>query len=321
MTGAAVDRFGHQPVTRGQFELVVRRLLQNISFQPPQLVEDPSLELFTSQHLLEAGVACGLDQDGATKLAKIAAVSTLLVFPLHDKEVQKVLSLFNGYFFLIDDFGHGFLDELKNFRQNLLLRKPQGPILDGLVQLLIQMDEHYGSFCADAMISSTLNFITAFVIESHIDGELHICSSAPNFPFFFRFQTGLGDAYARMIFPNRIFPESIHLQHYLQTIPDLSCFACIVNDVLSFYKESIISKERNNYIYHYAMAQGISPYEALAATADKVVECITNIKVSLSSQPNLWRFVDVFIRGAIALHGLPRYRLSECDLPTLLTMP
>lgn len=52
----------------------------------------------------------------------------------------------------------------------------------------------------------------------------------------------------KMILPEALFPEKLYLDYYLQIAPDLLEFTVIVNDLLSFYKESIVSTERNNYV-------------------------------------------------------------------------
>ncbi|EAU31036.1 predicted protein [Aspergillus terreus NIH2624] len=92
----------------------------------------------------------------------------------------------------------------------------------------------------------------------------------------------------------------------------------VVNDLLSFYKESIVSTERNNSVYNSAVARGVVIARALDEIAKRAVECIGNVRSVLSSEPKILRYVDSFIRGCVAIHGLPRYKLSECNIPELL---
>jgi trichodiene synthase TRI5 len=90
------------------------------------------------------------------------------------------------------------------------------------------------------------------------------------------------------------------------------------HDLLSFYKESIVSDDRNNYVYQEAMAQRISVHEVLRNLARQIMGYIENIKRTMSTNPDLSKFADEYIRGSIGFHmDASRYRLSELDIPEL----
>jgi hypothetical protein len=66
------------------------------------------------------------------------------------------------------------------------------------------------------------------------------------------------------------------------------------------------------------MAQRISVHEVLRKLARQIMGYIDNIKRTMSTNPDLSKFVDEYIRGFIGFHmDASRYRLSELDIPEL----
>jgi hypothetical protein len=63
------------------------------------------------------------------------------------------------------------------------------------------------------------------------------------------------ETYTNFILVQSIFPENVHLGQFIQAVPDLMDYCGYANDSLSFYIESMIQTERNNYVY-----KGLNPF-------------------------------------------------------------
>lgn len=303
------------------FERSMQRFLQKIAFEPPTLPHDAALEQFVLESLKDVAELQGLDiQYQIPTMAKVAVDMTHLVYPFHDKELQSLLALYTAFFFVCDDHAPPLIPELRKLRKNILSGEPNGPFLTAWVGLLDQISAYYGTFSADMITYSTLEFMTAAVFEHETDGNLKCHPSAPNFPLYLRLKTGLAEPYVKMVLPEALFPENQYLELYFQVAPDLLEISVLINDLLSFYKESIVSNERNNYVYNYAAAHEISVARAFDVIADRMVECIRNVRSVLGSQPEMLRYVEGFIQGIVAVHGLSRFRLSECNILEFLKL-
>ncbi|RDW84225.1 uncharacterized protein DSM5745_04551 [Aspergillus mulundensis] len=302
--------------TKAHFECMARRFIKDVGGCLPTLSTNVQLKESVVQKAQEIAYAQELDLEKVSKIAKQSVDVALSVFSHHDPELQQLIALYTTYFYIADDFGESFLDGLREFGRNLLLAQPQKPlVLNEWIKLLTRLNEFYGRHSADTILSGTLDFITESVFEVESAGQLHIHQSAKKFPNHLRIKTGVAAPYTSFLFPEAIFPESRYLGQYVQAVPDLLEFTSFVNDILSFYKESIASDERDNYVYIYAAAHGLSVEEALEQLVDKTVECVRNVRSILSSEPELLEYAESYIQGCIALHFyLPRYKLSELGL-------
>ncbi|KAF7899659.1 hypothetical protein EAF00_003995 [Botryotinia globosa] len=313
---ASLDR---DTVTKDQFEIIVRKLLQKISYKPLVMLQDVELESFILEHLLVLSRDQHLDLQKMPQIAKVAVETVHLLYPWHEKALQKLITIYTGYFYVIDDCVQDLLPNLRAFRRNLLAGISSGPFLDGLTKVLAQIVAYYGPFASDFIYSSTFELIAMVVFEWEIGEKLHCNPYAPNFPAYLRSKAGIGEAYAKFLFPEKYFPEATFLQRYIQATPDLLEINVFLNDVFSFYKESVVSTDRNNYVHNYAVVHGITAHEALEAIAANLAECVVRLRLLLSSEPEIMKVINAFIEGYIATNWLPRYRLHECDLPKVLT--
>ncbi|KAL2012165.1 hypothetical protein VTN00DRAFT_4883 [Thermoascus crustaceus] len=111
------------------------------------------------------------------------------------------------------------------------------------------------------------------------------------------------------------YPEKSHLEIFLPIIPDLIDFINYVNDIFSFYKESVIGSERLNFICNLAQAQSMSSLDALRSTCANVVQNVHNVRKVLSKHPQMLNTTEPFLCGYISLYlSQDRYRLSEMEL-------
>lgn len=307
------------PVTRSHFREIANKFFQDVSFQLPELTPDLSLQQHVVTKCCEEARAQGLDVEAVADLCKISVDVTRLVYARHEKELQKAIAVHTAYMFIVDDHGHLFVDQLQNFHRNILLGRPQGgPILEGWAKLLPEFDQYYGAFCANGILVGTLDFVATEPFEIATKGQLQVHPSARKFAHYFRLKSSIPEPYTNFLLVESIFPESIHLSQFIQAVPDLMDYVGFVNDILSFYKESIVQTERNNYVYNYAAANGQSVLEALETLTSKAAECVRNVRSILASQPELLKYVETYFEGLIAVHiYLPRYMLSELNMQEL----
>ncbi|GKZ23804.1 hypothetical protein AbraCBS73388_010396 [Aspergillus brasiliensis] len=84
------------------------------------------------------------------------------------------------------------------------------------------------------------DFVSINIVEAERTGNIVLSHSTRLFPDYLRQKHGIGEAYA---FPN--FPGAIGSWAIYTSIPDMAGMVEQHNDVLSFYKESLLGKARD----------------------------------------------------------------------------
>lgn len=111
-------------------------------------------------------------------------------------------------------------------------------------------------------------------------------------------------------------PDNLTL--FVQAVPELMDFLADVNDLLSFYKESITSKERNNAVFHQA---GIGKKGVVGVLQELIVrakERIGRIRTTPAGNATIISYTEAYLHGFIGFHvSQSRYRLHELGIPAL----
>ena len=300
-------------VTKAQFEEILTEFFRISPIQATSFNRDPSIE----RVVIEDCLTHGLDRERSIHAAKTSTMLTELAFPLHPREVKIAIARYTAYTLEVDDMGHKFLDEVRNFRRDMLFGELQSPLLRSCKAILSELDRHYDQFCSDKFTTSTINFFAASVIEFEMNEEFTATKTSPKFPGYFRAMSGNTESYGCFVLCRDAFsPKAVVL--YLQAASDLVDFINLVNDIISFYKESIVSTERHNYVYQRAITQGISVHEVLRSLPAEIMETIVNIKSIFSADLTLSKYMDAFIHGYLWYHiSCPRYKISQLNIPTL----
>ncbi|KAI1095300.1 isoprenoid synthase domain-containing protein [Rostrohypoxylon terebratum] len=185
-----------------------------------------------------------------------------------------------------------------------------------MVQFLHTLRGMYGPFICDMITKATLEFFSMCAFEQEYDGTFAASSSTPDFPYYLRFKTGLGEPYALFAFPECMYPEDVFLRTYLPAIPYLVREFNLGNDFLSFYKESIVSDERLNYVHNSSRASRVTPIQALEDVRLSLIDGVQTIREVLAVDPQLQSNLDQMLHGYVMFHfGASRYRLSELGIP------
>ncbi|KIJ11854.1 hypothetical protein PAXINDRAFT_83937, partial [Paxillus involutus ATCC 200175] len=232
------------------------------------------------------------------------------ITPRHN---QIWIALCTACLFFVDDVPRRFPTELPSLRafNNRLVRgeKQGNAVLDAVVDLLKETPRVFGGHVpADLLTTSIMDFATTTVMECETT-NMHILASAKGYPSYQRVMTGIGEAYAVMV-----FPPDIPYEEYIQAMPELALFICTVNDVLSFYKEEL-DGESTNHVTTIAARKGISRVEAFEELADTSVELYQRILSILDGLPPAREAFTHFVEGYFAFYfSSKRYRLMEVGL-------
>ncbi|KAF7909766.1 uncharacterized protein EAF01_003484 [Botrytis porri] len=96
---ASLDR---DSVTKAQFETIVRKLLQEISYKPLVMHQDVDMESFVLEQLLDVARDQHLDLQKLPQIAKLSVQTVHLIYPWHKKELLKLIAIYTGYFYVIE---------------------------------------------------------------------------------------------------------------------------------------------------------------------------------------------------------------------------
>lgn len=254
-----------------------------------------------------------ISEEKAKYLALHGAASAEHFYPLHDKEVQLAIGLYTAYLGAIDDLGLAFLHDLRQFRHDVFHGTPRIPLLRGYQKLCNDFGQYFTTFPTDKIAVGTINFVSSTVIELEAH-DFQRVSIAPNFPHYLRFMTGLVEAYAWFLLPKSVYSQE-RFDLFIQAVPDVMDYTNAVNDLFSFYKESILSNEMNNPI-HLRGQQSSTPVKDVLQSLPSEIEVYSSrIKAIVSNDPVLLKTVDAYLEGYIGFHiTQPRYRLKELGL-------
>lgn len=272
---------------------------------------DPDIEntIFTQFNGYEE-----LGEAKARYLAVHGASSAEHFYPLHKKEVRQRVGFFTAFLGALDDQGPRFLDELRRFSQDMLHDTPQIPLLRDYKTLCAEFGDYYISFCADKIAVGVINFASSTALE-HEKHDFTSLPDTPNFPHYFRFMTGLVEAYTWFLLPEDIFSPA-RFDLFIQIVPDLMDYTNAVNDLLSFYKEYFVAGERSNLVCLRAKAEGCGLEKVLNSLCGESEVYAARIKAVASEDKELLQVVNAYLEGYIGFHvSQPRYYLRELSLP------
>ncbi|KAJ2992502.1 hypothetical protein NUW54_g7919 [Trametes sanguinea] len=127
-----------------------------------------------------------------------------------------------------------------------------------------------------------------------------------------RLKTGIGAAFALFNFVKGWRdPRDCR---YLQVFPAIEHYINAINDILSFYKETL-DGERDNYIHVRAAAQGKDPLTVLRELVEETLDNVRNIELLTASDEQLAKICRSHLMGYVEFKlRAKRYRLQELDL-------
>ncbi|PLB48441.1 terpenoid synthase [Aspergillus steynii IBT 23096] len=296
-------------VSKSQYHSMVRELLSDIALkQRSDFAVDTDIE----KGIIERFAAYGLTPNRMVAIARRGVECGEWFFPFLEGENKFAATLYTSMFFAIDDLSPEITEPLGSFCQNLLVGRPQKhPLLRLCFDVTLEMNRFYGRFASDMILKSMIEFLSANLVEVKLPGKITPLPSTPSFPRYFRLKSGMPEAFAFFPFPTLDDGED-NLDEFILLLPDLIDFIDAGNDILSFYKESILSDDRENCIHQYADAHCISPAESLIHHCDLLKKCVSNLRASLLKYPRWEDNLEQFIQGYLGFHiACDRYHLAD----------
>jgi len=132
-----------------------------------------------------------------------------------------------------------FLDA---FEQRFLRGQPQQePVLKVFAEAILSLCDQYDTLAANAILTATLEFINSSRMEHAIESAALI-QDAGSFPWYLRDQTGIGKAYAFMLFPKS---KKLASTDFMQALSDMNYWISATNDLLSYVSVLLSTGERS----------------------------------------------------------------------------
>lgn len=302
------------PVPLATYKDIVDDFLTSAGFQLPAYAPDAAFD----HEVMGVCLAQGLPAKRMEGIAKLGAAAARWFYPRHPRALQVELAKFTALAFTIDDLGHLFAEALRTYRTRLVTGQPMdAPVMRALVaQAHAVALQYYDTWDGDMIVKAVLEFFSANLVELERGARLRPTEHSPAFTNYFRLKSGVAEPFAYFIFPllrSRHPGDCAHLP----IIPDLMAFMDEVNDLMSFYKESMVGDERDNAIYMHATARGHGLTQALLDYRASALDLIARIRAFAAQHDDagIKDQVDEFLNGYMAFHlTYPRYRLSELDL-------
>ncbi|KAI5819291.1 isoprenoid synthase domain-containing protein [Pyronema omphalodes] len=176
----------------------------------------------------------------------------------------------------------------------------------------LETPKHYGPYGTGIIVKGSIDFLIGCLLEAEMPKKMQVPKTAARWTTFFRSKTGMGEIYSHFLFPLEQFSEPEDVKYYIASIPDIAENINKINDILSFYKESVVGNERDNYVCLEARRTGRTPVEVLRKICEEQVQFVSEVKEALSAHDLCQEAFSEFITGYIMYHcSNSRYRLSE----------
>lgn len=136
-----------------------------------------------------------------------------------------------------------------------MLRQPQdNQQVADFLDMAFQMEDWLDTFAVDMVFKAQLEFLSGNLVENECGDKLRPLKSTPHFlRNYLRLKTGICEPYALFIWPSDIMAQAgEHCCTPLAVMPDLMTWIDDTNDIMSFYKESVVGNERDNVVYLHA---------------------------------------------------------------------
>jgi hypothetical protein len=300
-------------VSTEEYRSILTRLLHIIGYRNTRPTCHPSIQKRVTQHFLDQSDWHPDDRKKAIAMSTPISVGVAKCYPQATPEAQLAYSLHCCYILFLDDRLRNDGTSMGDFATHLLSSESQRhPILLSYTRMMLEAQTQIGPYAASMSLSAANNFITGIAFEHMYDGKIHLTKGALAFPSYLRTITGISEPVAHYIFPQHIFPEEQYLHIYLPCIPDLVDCINWTNDITSFYKESIVGRERLNYVCNVANVRSKTYKEALIFIVEEFRERIRRIRYVLREWPDVLQVVEEFFSGYVLFHlEQPRYLLKE----------
>lgn len=266
------------------------------------------------------------------RMVPMLAAAIELPFNDHPFDVKLYITVHSTLLLYIDDCAQRIpaqtVPELSTFLSSLGGNRAEADFKNPNIALFVRLitqevPRYFGPISTAAIIKSSIDFLVGCLIEAEFPkGLAGVPETSSRFPHYQRLKSGSSEAYAYFLFPDAVFPEKQYLETYLPAVPDITEHIDMINDVLSFYKESVVGTEQNSFLMNSARIHNVDPVELLKDVAAKQKKLSMDISATLSKRPELRKSFETFVKGYIMWHcSEKRYRLSELGIEMGVPVP
>ncbi|KAI0333762.1 terpenoid synthase [Cubamyces sp. BRFM 1775] len=222
---------------------------------------------------------------------------------------QLLIAIYTAFVAYVDDLGQHNIEALGQVVRWFVARDTlSDPVLERMLLQFHDMYEYYPRFSADAINTSTLEALLGMYIEC-VSKDMVVVPRATLYPSFLRLKTGIGTGFGLFNFVKGWRDPSDN--YYLQLIPAIEQYINAINDILSFYKETL-QGETDTYIHLRAAAEQKEPMAVLRQLVDETLDNIRNIEALTSADQQLADICRSHLMGYVEFHfRAKRYRLNE----------
>ncbi|KAF7553349.1 hypothetical protein G7Z17_g3702 [Cylindrodendrum hubeiense] len=229
-------------ITKLQYESLLKRAIENIGVNLP--VDPKPCTALTDQILARISVVTP-NQTLARAASNVGAVLAINFYPSHNAEMKLLIGLYSAFLTILDDIGDTMADDIGQFRKRLVTREQQPALFELMAELFIEFDRVLPPYLANKVFSGVLSGLASLEVEYDRSAEFTGLAS-PSFPKYFRNMTGHSEVYAYFLLTSENFTME-RLKHFLRAVPEIWNVTDEINDLMSFYKESIVDVERDTY--------------------------------------------------------------------------
>ncbi|KAH9846352.1 terpenoid synthase [Lenzites betulinus] len=292
---------------RAQVKPIVLDFLARSDFGAVQCPRDPELRAKLAAEL--RSWSAYVDPRMLEKMLDTSCAYVETAFGHTSSDHRYYIALYTACMLYGEDLGEHDPDAVTQFARRLVRGDKQlSPIFDRLADLLKQAHLYWSDVGADAIITGTVDALTATAIEFATTGT-PVAPSALRYPYYLRTRAGGGPQYTHFMFM-RSWREKA--DSYLQILPEIEHWTLGAN--LSFYKEELAG-ETSNYVHLRADAEQVSPWSVLRELTEEVLDTARRIDEITAKDPELcalWnRYLQCYLEFSVRT---PRYRLAELGL-------
>ncbi|KAI0632018.1 terpenoid synthase [Trametes polyzona] len=304
------------PVLRDHFTQlkdILRRFLRQIRYRPLGAVVNERLRIEIAAKFVSLNV--NVSPDLAAAWIDTGCCIAETAYSHVPYEHQRFIALYSAYALYIDDVGQRDLSSLRRFGQCLVAcERIEDPVLEAFALQFREVYDLYDSLCADSINASTLAAVVGCFIEFTVD-RATLKPGASGYPAYVRAMSGYAPAYAYFNFI-RGWRDPGDIS-YVQVIPDIVRYTNNVNDILSYYKETL-NGETSTYICYRAAVEKKDTLAILRETCEETALALHRVMEVTASDPLLSRICHSYLIGYVEFHmKAQRYRLGELELQLL----
>jgi hypothetical protein len=310
-------------VINKQTEEILRTWLHNVGFDLKQAARPFHTKLYAE--LEEWIISQNLQEHQLSRILILLPACTSAAdkwYPHSSHELKRYIALYTTFLLYVDDKAEQDLEQILPDLQKVSSGACNGlhaiKCDDTVVNLWLELvttetGKLYGPYSTGVITKGLVDFMLGNTVEAIFAADLKLPAKfGQRASKFVRDKTGAGEVYAHFIFPEHLAAENGHLPTYAPLIAGMLDIIDDVNDILSFFKESVVGTEMNTNIMNRARTSCCSPHDVLEQICGETVETMYAVSNAVGENGVVGKLWKDFINGYITWHICEdRYRLKE----------